>query len=81
LSHENKTISADIYNQLNAAGYIKTRTISQAFDPEKQMFLPDFTLYTWYLKAKIRCITRNIPLFQALFKPLGKLVTNLIDGV
>jgi methionyl-tRNA synthetase len=40
-SHENKTISADIYNQLNAAGYIKTRTISQAFDPEKQMFLPD----------------------------------------
>ena len=40
-SDENKTISADIYNQLNAAGYIKTRTISQAFDPEKQMFLPD----------------------------------------
>ena len=40
-SDENKTISADIYNQLNAAEYIKTRTISQAFDPEKQMFLPD----------------------------------------
>ncbi|CAC9488603.1 Methionyl-tRNA synthetase (EC 6.1.1.10) [uncultured Gammaproteobacteria bacterium] len=40
-SDENKVISADIYNQLNDAGYIKTRTISQAFDPEKQMFLPD----------------------------------------
>ncbi len=40
-SDENKTLSTDIYNQLNAAGYIKTRTISQAFDPEKQMFLPD----------------------------------------
>ena len=40
-SHENKTLSTDIYNQLNAAEYIKTRTISQAFDPEKQMFLPD----------------------------------------
>lgn len=40
-SSENKTISADIYNKLNDTGYIKTRTISQAFDPEKQMFLPD----------------------------------------
>ena len=40
-SDENKTLSTDIYNQLNAAEYIKTRTISQAFDPEKQMFLPD----------------------------------------
>ncbi|WP_428095785.1 methionine--tRNA ligase [Candidatus Thioglobus sp.] len=40
-SEENKQISADIYNKLNASGFIKTRTISQAFDPEKQMFLPD----------------------------------------
>ncbi|HIM57750.1 MAG TPA: methionine--tRNA ligase, partial [Gammaproteobacteria bacterium] len=40
-SEENKEISSDIYNKLNAAGFIKTRTISQAFDPEKQMFLPD----------------------------------------
>ncbi len=40
-SKENKVISADIYNKLNAAGFIKTRTISQAFDTEKQMFLPD----------------------------------------
>ena len=40
-SEENREISSEIYNRLNAAGYIKTRTISQAFDPEKQMFLPD----------------------------------------
>lgn len=40
-SDENKTLSTDIYNQLNAAGFVKKRTISQAFDAEKQMFLPD----------------------------------------
>ena len=40
-SPENKDISSDIYNKLNNKGFIKTRTISQAFDPEKQMFLPD----------------------------------------
>ncbi len=40
-SDENREISANIFNKLNDAGYIKTRTISQAFDPEKQMFLPD----------------------------------------
>ena len=40
-SDENKEISAGIYNKLNDKGFIKTRTISQAFDPEKQMFLPD----------------------------------------
>jgi methionyl-tRNA synthetase len=40
-SPENKAISADIYNKLNAVGFIKSRRISQAFDPEKKMFLPD----------------------------------------
>jgi len=30
-----------IYNRLNAAGHISKRTISQLFDPEKKMFLPD----------------------------------------
>jgi methionyl-tRNA synthetase len=40
-SPENKAISADIYNKLNTAGFIKSRRISQAFDPEKKMFLPD----------------------------------------
>ncbi len=40
-SQENKDISANIYHKLNDAGFIKKRTISQAFDPEKQMFLSD----------------------------------------
>ncbi|MBT4746450.1 MAG: methionine--tRNA ligase, partial [Candidatus Thioglobus sp.] len=40
-SPENKEISSGIYNKLNERGFIKSRTISQAFDPEKQMFLPD----------------------------------------
>jgi len=40
-SPENKEISSGIYNKLNDSGFIKTRTISQAFDPEKKMFLPD----------------------------------------
>ncbi len=40
-SHENKDISVNIYMKLNDAGFIKKRTISQAFDPEKRMFLPD----------------------------------------
>ncbi len=40
-SEENKILSAGIYNKLNDADFIKKRTISQAFDNEKQMFLPD----------------------------------------
>ncbi|STO93924.1 methionyl-tRNA synthetase [Haemophilus pittmaniae] len=40
-SEENRKITAEIYNKLNAAGFIKTKTISQLFDPEKNMFLPD----------------------------------------
>ena len=40
-SCENKAISYDIYHKLNKAGFIKTRVISQAFDSEKNMFLPD----------------------------------------
>ncbi|MFC3031213.1 methionine--tRNA ligase [Pseudoalteromonas fenneropenaei] len=40
-SEENKVLAELIYNRLNAAGYIKKRTISQLFDPEKQIFLPD----------------------------------------
>ncbi|SMN12144.1 Methionyl-tRNA synthetase [uncultured Candidatus Thioglobus sp.] len=40
-SPENKRISADMYNKLNDSGYIKTRTISQMFDPEKKLFLAD----------------------------------------
>ncbi|WOH38509.1 methionine--tRNA ligase [Thalassotalea fonticola] len=40
-SDENRVFAEEIYNRLNAKGHIKTRTISQLFDPEKQMFLPD----------------------------------------
>ncbi|MGL5335753.1 MAG: methionine--tRNA ligase [Enterovibrio sp.] len=40
-SPENKALATFIYNQLKSSGYIKNRTISQLFDPQKEMFLPD----------------------------------------
>ncbi len=40
-SDENKALAEEIYNKLHAKGHIKTRTISQLYDPEKGMFLPD----------------------------------------
>ncbi len=40
-SDENRTLSADIYGKLKQAGFIEKRTITQAYDPEKEMFLPD----------------------------------------
>ncbi|TCP95239.1 methionyl-tRNA synthetase [Cricetibacter osteomyelitidis] len=40
-SNENRELAEDIYNKLKSNGFIKNRTISQLFDPEKQMFLPD----------------------------------------
>jgi len=40
-SDENKEYSERIYNSLYAKGHIKTRTISQLYDPEKGMFLAD----------------------------------------
>lgn len=40
-SEENRTFASEIYQKLDAGGYIKRRSISQLFDPEKQMFLPD----------------------------------------
>ena len=40
-AEENRQLSADIYTKLNAAGHISKRTITQAYDPEKEMFLPD----------------------------------------
>lgn len=40
-SEENKAFSELIYNRLNDDGYIKKRTISQLFDQEKGIFLPD----------------------------------------
>lgn len=40
-SVENKECAYDIYNKLRANNKIAVRTISQLFDEEKQMFLPD----------------------------------------
>lgn len=40
-SDENRHFAELIYNRLKAAGHIKTRTISQLFDTEKNLFLPD----------------------------------------
>ncbi len=40
-SDENREMTELIYNRLNEAGHINRRTISQLFDPEKEMFLPD----------------------------------------
>ncbi len=40
-SNENRFFAETIYNRLNDAGHISKRVISQAYDPEKEMFLPD----------------------------------------
>lgn len=40
-SPENKTMSEKIYQQLYANGDIEVRSISQLYDPKKNMFLPD----------------------------------------
>ncbi|WP_340614783.1 methionine--tRNA ligase [Xenorhabdus thailandensis] len=40
-SEENRALASKIYLELKKNGYIKNRTISQLFDPEKSMFLPD----------------------------------------
>ncbi|NIV31312.1 MAG: class I tRNA ligase family protein, partial [Anaerolineae bacterium] len=39
-SEENRHFSETIYRRNRDAGHTTKRTISQAFDPEKQMFLP-----------------------------------------
>ncbi len=40
-SEENRELSELIYTRLRDAGHISKRTITQLFDPEKEMFLPD----------------------------------------
>ncbi|MFT4654634.1 MAG: methionyl-tRNA synthetase [Kangiellaceae bacterium] len=40
-SQENKELCELVYKRLNEGGYISKRTISQLFDSEKEMFLPD----------------------------------------
>ncbi|ATG92458.1 methionine--tRNA ligase [Methylomonas koyamae] len=40
-SSENREFSALIYQRLRAGGHISQRSITQAYDPKKNMFLPD----------------------------------------
>ncbi len=40
-SEENRYYASLIYERLRDAGHIARRTITQAYDPEKEMFLPD----------------------------------------
>ncbi|MGR5146062.1 methionine--tRNA ligase [Photobacterium alginatilyticum] len=40
-SDENRELASFVYTQLKEKGFITNRTISQLFDPEKEMFLPD----------------------------------------
>ena len=40
-SEENKALSENIYNRLADAQQIKTRSVDQLYDPEKEMFLAD----------------------------------------
>ena len=40
-SEENRALASQIYLANKKAGHIESRTISQAYDPEKEMFLPD----------------------------------------
>ena len=40
-SEENRILATLMYERLNAGGHITRRTIKQAYDPEKKMFLPD----------------------------------------
>ena len=40
-SDENRELAETIYKRLRDAGHIEQRTIKQAYDPEKEMFLPD----------------------------------------
>ncbi|BBP46073.1 methionine--tRNA ligase [Thiosulfatimonas sediminis] len=40
-SEENREFASLIYNRLKEKGYISRKSISQCYDPEKEMFLPD----------------------------------------
>lgn len=40
-SEENRRMASEIFKRLDARGLISRKTIKQAYDPEKEMFLPD----------------------------------------
>ncbi|QFT53628.1 methionine--tRNA ligase [Microbulbifer sp. THAF38] len=76
-SEENRELSSMIYRRLSDNGHIASRTITQAFDPEKQLFLADR-----YIKGTCpRCSTPdqygdNCEACGATYSP-----TELIDPV
>ncbi|MEX2962589.1 methionine--tRNA ligase [Microbulbifer sp. TYP-18] len=76
-SEENRELSAEIYRRLRTNGHIASRTITQAFDPDKQLFLADR-----YIKGTCpRCSTPdqygdNCEACGATYSP-----TELIDPV
>ncbi|MEW5248847.1 methionine--tRNA ligase [Microbulbifer discodermiae] len=76
-SEENRELSAEIYRRLRANGQVASRTITQAFDPDKQLFLADR-----YIKGTCpRCSTPdqygdNCEACGATYSP-----TELIDPV
>lgn len=54
-SPENKTLSAEIYKKCEAKGDVEKREIQQAYDPIKNMFLPDR-----YIKGECpKCHTKD----------------------
>ncbi len=40
-SEENRELASEIYRRLREKGYIEARTITQLYDPVREMFLPD----------------------------------------
>lgn len=76
-SKENELLASSIYEQLQAAGSIVKKTIRQAYDPVKNMFLPDR-----YVKGTCpKCAARdqygdNCEACGATYSP-----TDLIDAV
>lgn len=56
-SDENRELSELIYTRLKENGFIKNRTISQLYDPEKGMFLPDRFVKGTCPKCKSRTST------------------------
>ena len=54
-SEENRVLSETIYTRLKSAGHIHSRTIKQAYDPVKEMFLPDR-----FIKGEIPAVAPRI---------------------
>jgi methionyl-tRNA synthetase len=76
-SNENKELSAFIYERLNEAGAIIKKTIRQAYDPVKNMFLPDrYVKGTCPKCAALNQYGDNCEACGATYSP-----TDLIDAV